>query len=243
MRDMWPVIKTNSLDRDGRTWKPEQTMVDHEPNECPYCYKTINPLFIDSFIYSPMGVPGVSLPGLPGNTLQSIYRCPNKDCGLLFIASYVEEKVDDGKYNYYLSSVGPRHPRPSHGLETIRVISPKFYDIYDQAQMAEDLGLKEICGMGYRKALEFLIRDYMKQMGVDEEKTEKLFLSTCINNYIDDPKIKDAAKRAMWLGNDETHYYRVWDDKDLKDLKILLQIAVNSVDSALLLKRYNEEMT
>ena len=134
---MWPVIKTHTLERDGRTWNPTQIMVDQEPNECPYCYKTIKPLFIDSYIYSPMGLP---LLGLPGNALQSIYRCPNQDCGLIFIASYAEQKADDGKYNYYLSSVGSRHPRPSHGLETIKGVSPKFYDIYDQAQLAEDVG-------------------------------------------------------------------------------------------------------
>jgi hypothetical protein len=242
LRGMWPVIKTHTLERDGRTWNPQQIMVDQEPNECPYCYKTINPLFIKSYIISPNGVPGISLPGLPGNTLQSIYRCPNQDCGLIFIASYAEQNADDGKYNYYLSSVGPRRPRPSHGLETIKGVSSKFYDIYDQAQFAEEMDLKEICGMGYRKALEFLIRDYIK-LSADEDKTKKQSLGTCINNYIDDPKIKEAARRATWLGNDETHYYRKWDDMDLQDLKTLLRIAINFVDSDLMLKKYTEEMT
>ena len=117
-----------------------------------------------------------------------------------------------------------------------------FYEIFAATQFAEEMGLKEICGMGYRKALEFLIRDYIK-LTVDEEKTKKLTLSTCINNYIDDPKIKEAVKRAVWLGNDETHYYRTWDDKDLQDLKILLHITMNFVDSNLTLERYTKEMT
>ena len=110
---MWPKIDTHYLDRDERTWKQTQEMVDLEPNECPYCYKTITPLFIESYMYSPLGLLHM---GLPGNTLQSVYRCPNRDCGLIFIASYSEEKAADEKFYYHLSSVGPRHPRPLHEL-------------------------------------------------------------------------------------------------------------------------------
>jgi hypothetical protein len=163
-------------------------------------------------------------------------------CGLIFIAVYKLKEAADKETYYYLSSVGPRHPRTSHELETIKGVSPKFYDIYAQAQFAEEMDLKEICGMGYRKALEFLIRDYIK-LTVDENKTRTLNLGTCITNYIDDIKIKEAAKRAAWLGNDETHYYRKREDKDLQDLKVLLRITINFVDSSLMLDRYTNEMT
>jgi hypothetical protein len=233
---MWPVITTNYLERDERTWSQRDIMVDMEPNECPYCYKTIIPHFFESYT---VGL----LPMITSlTTVQSIYRCSNKDCGLFFIASYEPKEAEDGEYYYHLSSVGPRHPKPPLQLETINEISPKYYEIYGQAQFAEELGLKDICGMGYRKALEFLIRDYIK-LSVDEDKTKNLKLGACINNYINDPKIKEAAKRAVWLGNDETHYYRKWDDKDLRDLKILLRIAVNFVDSSLTLEIYTKEMT
>ena len=40
-----------------------------------------------------------------------------------------------------------------------------------------------------------------------------------ISRYIDDSNIKNVAKRAVWLGNDETHYIRKWEDKDLSFLK------------------------
>jgi hypothetical protein len=35
-----------------------------------------------------------------------------------------------------------------------------------------------------------------------------------------------VAKRAAWLGNDETHYIRKWEDKDLDDLKKLIKLTV-----------------
>jgi hypothetical protein len=232
---MWPVIRSQYLDRDERTWRDKDIMVDMEPNECPYCHKTIVPQFFDSYIISPLaGITSIS-------TVQSIYRCTNKDCHLFFIAVYEPRKNTDGQYYYYLSSIGPRYAKPPLELTTIKTVSPKYYEIYAQAQFAEELGLSDICGMGFRKALEFLIRDYIK-LTIDEDKTEKLTLSACINNYIEDTKIKEAAKRAAWLGNDETHYYRKWDGKDLQDLKILLRIAVNFIDSNLALERYTEEM-
>ena len=50
------------------------------------------------------------------------------------------------------------------------------------------------------------------------------------------------AKRATWLGNDETHYYKKWPEKDISDLKILIQLTVNSIDNQLLIEKYEKEM-
>lgn len=34
----------------------------------------------------------------------------------------------------------------------------------------------------------------------------------------------------MWLGNDETHYVRRWEEKDLSDLKRLISMTVSWID-------------
>jgi hypothetical protein len=34
------------------------------------------------------------------------------------------------------------------------------------------------------------------------------------------------ASQAAWLGNDEIHYVRKWEDKDLEDLKKLIQAVI-----------------
>jgi len=47
-------------------------------------------------------------------------------------------------------------------------------------------------------------------------------LSACIQQYIDNEKIKLVSKRAVWIGNDETHYVRKWIEKDIEDLKRLI---------------------
>ena len=84
------------------------------------------------------------------------------------------------------------------------------------------------CGVGYRKALEFLIKDYVMQ-NKDEQTVEiikKMLLAKCIDYYVDDEMVKAVAKRAVWLGNDETHYVRKWGDKDVQDLKGLIHLTV-----------------
>lgn len=69
-----------------------------------------------------------------------------------------------------------------------------------------------------------------------------MFLDACINKYIDDTRISAAAKRANWIGNDETHFEKRYEDKDINDMKRLLSIVVHRVSMDLELKDYEEEM-
>jgi hypothetical protein len=50
------------------------------------------------------------------------------------------------------------------------------------------------------------------------------------------------AKRATWLGNDETHYVRTWEGKDLKDLKTLIRLTIHWVEMEAETERYEQEM-
>lgn len=49
-------------------------------------------------------------------------------------------------------------------------ISPKFNEIYKQALAAEVSNLNEIAGLGYRKSLEFLIKDIAIQKNLMMQK-------------------------------------------------------------------------
>lgn len=102
----------------------------------------------------------------------------------------------------------------------VSAVSPAFIEIYNQSKAAEEYGLDHIAGMGYRKALEFLIKDFAIRS--DPEKEEKIkseTLGACIKKYIDDKYVKQTAKATSWIGNDETHYQRLNEDKDISDLK------------------------
>jgi hypothetical protein len=74
------------------------------------------------------------------------------------------------------------------------------------------MNLLQIAGPGYRKSLEFLIKDYVCKDIDNSSIKDTVYnekLGKVINNFIQDDRIKKIAKRAAWLGNDETHYLRI----------------------------------
>lgn len=115
--------------------------------------------------------------------------------------------------------------------------------IYNEAFIAEQGGLLEICGVGYRKALEFLIKDYAIKRHPDKQgEIEKKMLAACIKDYVSDEKIKKVAIRAVWLGNDETHFIRKWEGKSLNDLKGLISLTLHWIEAEILTENIFEDM-
>jgi hypothetical protein len=122
-------------------------------------------------------------------------------------------------------------------------VSPTFIEISRQVAAAEAASLNQLVGIGLRKALEFLVKDFASAEHPDREAEIKAVpLAQCIRTYIDDPRVKAVAERAAWLGNDETHYVRRWEDKDIRDLKVLVQLAVNWIHNHLLTNEYIKTM-
>jgi hypothetical protein len=67
-------------------------------------------------------------------------------------------------------------------------------------------------------------------------------LGQVIEERIADLNIKAMAKRATWLGNDESHYVRKWSDPDMTKLKELLALTVSWINTHILTKRYVADM-
>lgn len=129
--------------------------------------------------------------------------------------------------------------------DIINSISPSFVSIYNQAYHGEQMNLDQICGVGYRKALEFLIKDYLISRETDEQTIDnikKKFLNNCIQENVQNDNIKNVAKRAVWLGNDETHYVRQWADKDVNNLKQLIDLTVRWIENEIETERVLQEM-
>jgi hypothetical protein len=124
---------------------------------------------------------------------------------------YIEKPIRNATIGHVMSKV-------------IKKISPKFDLIFNQAFEAERLGLNEICGLGYRKAFEYLIKDYsLRGKPKDESLAIKsMGITEVVGKYVTDPKINIIVRRALWLGNDHAHYLPVWQRKNINHLKGLI---------------------
>ena len=79
--------------------------------------------------------------------------------------------------------------------DKLKKVSPQFVKIYNQALKAEEYSLDEIAGLGYRKALEFLIKDFAIYNNPDKAEEIKLtWMMKCLKDYIDNDKIKHLQK-------------------------------------------------
>jgi hypothetical protein len=200
-----------------------KNLINH-PDECPFCHNKITPI------------------NIYGHNNQSSFDafvvCPNSKCKKTFIAYY-----DKNANPEFQNLVSQGNLVGKEFNEIINTISNSFVIIYNQAFSAEQQQLTEICGVGYRKALEFLIKDYIiYNDSTKTEKVEKKLLGACINEYVNDEKIKTVSKRAAWLGNDETHYIRKWEGKNLSDLKKLIDLTVHWIEMESLTKSFEDEM-
>lgn len=212
--------------------------VFYEPvNQCPCCKTTLNPVNIASAI------------------------CGNADNHYFFAIEYCSmcNNVFVSKYslsNYLTSSTFPYKIKPSDGDSFIAsnliscepnrfskhifdpkivAISPQFDKIYNQALAAESSGLDEIAGLGYRKALEFLIKDYaIHEHPNDIDVIKVKNLSQCIRQYIANDTILTLAERSAWIGNDEAHYVRKHENRDVSDMKSFIQAIVYFIGMTLI---------
>lgn len=90
------------------------------------------------------------------------------------------------------------------------------------------LELNQISGMGFRKVLEFLVKDFLiMEQPLNKDSILSSSLGNCINEYIDSPQLKTVAQRASWLGNNQVHCLRKYNDKDVDDLKRLINLSVH----------------
>jgi hypothetical protein len=216
---------------------------DKLPDHCPRCYVRGTPTLLNELAY-------IS----PDKTMRIELKCPNRRCGKPFFALYrlgYERGVLGDDYGYILNALEPLEPQRLKFSEYIEDLSERFVGVFNQANRADLEGLDEIAGPGYRKALEILVKDYAKApyLKILEEAEdggaeaiqaqdhinaiESLLLAPCINKYLDDKRIREVAARAAWLGNDEVHYVRRWPDKDVKELKALLDLVIRFIDSQL----------
>ena len=194
-----------------------------EPSECPLCKHSLKPTVLSKHMIDDNN-------GTP--FLCVVYLCTH--CYELFVCKFINLKRSTN-FNHDLlftsSTLSSKEPKCFNKRvfeECINKISPAFVKIYNQSLEAEHNALDEVAGIGYRKALEFLVKDFLIQHEhKDENKVKSTALGCCIDTMIESPQLKTVASRATWLGNDQTHYEQKYTDKDITDLKRLIDLTVH----------------
>lgn len=202
----------------GLYYKSKGQFQDIEVEEiasCPMCHSSGHPHFEGGYIIS-------NYEGTSGVHLFVILYCTI--CKKHFLVKYFGV-AGHFKLEYAL----PSNPQAEMFDEIINQISPQFSVIYNQSKQAEELGLTELVGIGYRKSLEYLVKDYLIQIQHEPEEIIKtLLLGKCIDK-IADSKLQTLARGATWLGNDETHYEKRYPDYGVEYIKLFIKTLVEFI--------------
>lgn len=210
-------------------------IIDKEPDTCPACSYGVEAISLGAYGKTDLD---------RGHYVQSLYRCPRLECQAIFIAYYTSvgwiRPTDYNEYVFLRNTYIRPFIKDENFDEEIERLSPRFVEIYTQANIAEDMGLIDICGAGYRKSLEFLIKDYLKltKPGKSDEIEEHL-LGYVVAHYVEEEKIKNLAGLAKDIGNDETHYLRIIEGLSLEDMKKLIKLTTHWIVTELLTDKYS----
>lgn len=113
--------------------------------------------------------------------------------------------------------------------EKIKILYPKFSRIYIQSLQAQAEELTEICGMGYRKALENLVKSYLVEKNPSaKQKILQEPLAQSIQK-IDNENIQILAKAGAWLGNDQVHFLKKHPEYDVDTMKQFIKVLASII--------------
>lgn len=220
------------------------------PEICPHCSRNI----VANFKWG-----GNSFNDESEENYITIWRCPNNFCFRLFVCEhrFTEEIYSKHPFgNYYDAPIVNIRKSSSEIVKWPQFITElnsgflegqksKFTLTYQQSLEAEAYGLFEIAGMGFRKALEFLVKDIvalnLKSESREEEleKIKDLQLWPVIDKYFDED-LKGLLQRAAWLGNDQSHYFKIYEEFDIPELKEIIELIISDLDREIRKKRFLE---
>lgn len=194
----------------------------HLASSCPICGITLVPETLYAALLEPTD-------DEPVNKLFVLNYCTN--CDECFVSRHI---YDEGACVYMFESFSQNNFTRINFSNNIQTLSPQFVSVFNESAHAESLGLSSICGMGYRKALEFLVKDYVISLhSGDTKKISSMPLAQCIDQYIENPRLKSLAKASAWLGNDETHYIKKHANHGIPELKTYITAFITYVDAEL----------
>ncbi len=214
-------------DFDKNNTYPEDIDID-EPRQCMHCNQT----GVQNFIA------GIATNGKHDkfNSI-SLFTCPL--CASTTIHFSDAWSVGGMSFDNKVHKSSETIPIKKENLENISIDLetqfPDFFEIYYQSEKAENENLNLIAGMGYRKALEFLVTDYLLKYPVPEVtedwlKNPGVTLGNKISK-IPNTRMQTLAKATSFLGNDETHYTRRHPEHDIESMKAFIRVLLSEIEN------------
>ncbi|MBX8938816.1 DUF4145 domain-containing protein [Enterococcus gilvus] len=190
------------------------------PEICPHCGRIIQPHVYGGFFTDSRQI-----------SFGVLVRCTSSHCSKYFSLQYLDTGYSSTALTRNYEEYTYRPPINITLPEGVEHVSPSFVEIFSQATVAESEKLNQIAGVGYRKSLEFLVKDYaIRYFPSDKEKIKNMMLGPVIKNYLTDfKKLQNLATAATWIGNDETHYTRRHEDKDIESMKRFIRAAAQYI--------------
>ena len=192
------------------------------PEKCPICHSAAAFQPLATYV-------------LENLVFHVLFVCPVRSCRQSFIGNY--QHTPQG----IVHSFKPKSPDISLAVpETVQNLSPNGIGILQEALAAESYGLPNAAGPAFRKAFEFILKDFLIALSPSDRATieaEKK-LGVLIKDRIDNPRIKLIADRCAWLGNDQVHYTVLHTGHDITTLKDLLRVLMDLIDVHQLTEHY-----
>lgn len=193
-----------------------------KPLTCPHCDINGDAALIDtkSYLYDLKG---------GGECFFFIWRCTV--CKKLFVSLHLLR-------NKHVSLLGVLPDKKNtFSDDDIEKISPRFIEIYNQALRAEHNGDYTLAAVGFRTALEILIKDYaITCLNQPHDDVIKLNLYNSITEYLGEDDLVKTADVIRILGNDHTHYVRKYPEYDFALLKSYADIVIPLIKTKIMIK-------
>lgn len=192
-----------------------------KPMLCPLCGAYQNGMVISSKINE----------GPKGMKIGTIsYKCAH--CSEHYLVIYsIDTQNKIAKFSGFYPPISSVYQN-----ETLESISPRFISSYNQALRAELRGDIELAAIGYRQALECLVKDYaIKECKADKGKVAGTSLCHAISEYLEEKNLISTADVVRILGNDYAHYERKYPQHDFELLKCYMDIFIKLTETKLLI--------
>lgn len=202
------------LNKSANTFYVTFTGQYKKPATCPFCGYGTDATLAQKDFY-------------PFNEINILVAtCNCTSCGKTFFFA-----TEYSKDREYTPITIPSMSYTPYTNEILSSISERFINMYNQALQAEFVDNIELAAIGYRSALEILVKDYaINELGKDSDEVSKKSLCNAIGEYLNQQDLVATADVIRILGNDYTHYKRKFPEHDFDLLKGYMNIFLKQIE-------------